>query len=87
MEQFKGLRRKIVRVVFYDGKSRLKTIREHDDRRGYATGLQGLIDFLNGALPQNEEIGKALRKAMPMFPEPAIRLGLSLGAGIYLMVI
>ncbi|MCX5811231.1 MAG: putative DNA binding domain-containing protein [Proteobacteria bacterium] len=73
MEQFKGLRRKIVRVVFYDDKGRLKTIREHVDRKGYATGFQGLIDFLNGALPQNEEIGKALRKEMSMFPEPAIR--------------
>jgi predicted HTH transcriptional regulator len=32
-----------------------------------------LIDFVNALLPRNEVVGKALRKEVPMYPEPAIR--------------
>jgi ATP-dependent DNA helicase RecG len=34
---------------------------------------QGLIDYLKTLLPSNEEIGKAFRKEVPMYPELAIR--------------
>lgn len=73
LEQFKNLGRKAIRIVFYDGKGRLKTVREHVDRKGYAVGFTGLIDFLDGALPRNEVIGKALRKEVPMYPVVAVR--------------
>jgi len=73
LEQFKGLNRKAVRVVFYEGRGRLKTLREQEGRKGYATGFSGLIDYLNASLPRNEIVGKALRKEVPMYPEPAIR--------------
>jgi len=73
LEQFKNLGRKAIRIVFYDGKGRLKTLREHLDRKGYAVGFSGLIEFLDGALPRNEIIGKALRKEVPMYPVVAVR--------------
>ena len=72
-DQFKGLGRKAVRVIFYEGKGRLKALREQGGRKGYAAGFEGLINFLNGALPRNEVVGKALRKEVPMYPEPAVR--------------
>jgi predicted HTH transcriptional regulator len=60
-------------VIVYEGKGRLKTIREQDGRKGYASGFEGLIEFVNALLPRNEVVGKALRKNVPMYPEPAIR--------------
>ena len=70
---FKGLSRKALRVIVYDGKGRLKTIREQEGRKGYASGFEGLIEFVNALLPRNEIVGKALRKEVPMYPELAIR--------------
>ena len=73
LERFKSLGRKAVRVVFYEGTGRLRTVREQVGRKGYAAGFEGLIDFLNTSLPRNEVMGKALRKEVPMYPEVAIR--------------
>jgi len=73
LDEFRGLSRKAVRVIVYDGTGRLKTLREQDDHKGYAAGFEGLIDFVNALLPRNEVIGTALRKAVPMYPELAIR--------------
>lgn len=73
LDAFKALSRKAVRVVVYEGRGRLKTIREQDGRKGYASGFSGLIEFVNALLPRNEVVGKALRKDVPMYPEPAIR--------------
>ncbi len=73
IEQFKGLGRKAARIVFYEGRGRLATLREHVIRKGYAAGFTCLVDFLNAALPRNEVIGRALRKEVPMYPEVAVR--------------
>jgi len=73
LDSFKVLSRKAVRVIVYEGRGRLKTIREQDGGKGYASGFEGLIDLVNALLPRNEVVGKALRKDVPMYPEPAIR--------------
>ncbi|MBX9900619.1 MAG: putative DNA binding domain-containing protein [Burkholderiaceae bacterium] len=70
---FAHLARKVVRVVLYKGNNRVETIREIDGTKGYASGFEGLISFINNLLPENEYIGQALRKAVPMFPELAVR--------------
>lgn len=73
LAEFRTLQRKAVRVVLYKGTSRVETVREQEGGKGYATGFQGLIDFVTGLLPSNEVIGRALRKQVPMFPSLAIR--------------
>jgi ATP-dependent DNA helicase RecG len=73
LDAFPGLRRKVPRVVQYRGFSRVETIREQQGARGYASGFEGLISFLNGLLPENEIIGQALRTSAPLYPELAIR--------------
>lgn len=72
-ESFDGLARKAVRVIVYKGKNKVETIREQISCKGYAVGFQGLIDWVLGQLPQNEEIGRALRKEVYMYPQIAIR--------------
>lgn len=73
LSKFRHLARKAVRVVEYDGEGRIRTNREYQGHLGYASGFEGLIDFLKGMLPENEVIGEALRKTVPMYPELAIR--------------
>ncbi len=73
LNDFPSLRRKAVRVIQYRGTGRNETVREDEREKGYATGFSGLIGYINGLLPTNEVIGQALRKAVPMYPELAVR--------------
>lgn len=73
LEDFPTLKRKALRVIQYRGTNRIETIKEQVGGRGYATGFEGLIGFINGLLPSNEVIGQAIRKDVPMYPELAVR--------------
>ena len=73
LNAFETLSRKAVRVVIYEGTNRVKTLKEQEGGRGYAAGFEGLVDYTNDQLPQNEEIGQALRSSVKMYPEIAIR--------------
>ncbi len=69
-----ALARKAIRFIFYDGKNRAAPVKHRQDvQLGYASGFEGLLDSINGLLPRNEHIGKALREVHPLFPELAIR--------------
>jgi ATP-dependent DNA helicase RecG len=73
LTKFETLSRKAVRVIQYKGKSRIETIKEQSGGKGYAAGFKGLIKYICDQLPQNEEIIKALRKEVRIYPEIAIR--------------
>ncbi len=73
LEKFEQLSRKAVRVIFYKGNDKINAIKEQVGKKGYAVGFEGLVNFISANLPVNEEIGKALRKEVPMYPEVAIR--------------
>ena len=73
LKDFRRLRRKAVRVVQYRGSGRTETYREQEGGKGYAAGFEGFIQYINGLLPANEVLGKALRKNVPMYPEVAVR--------------
>lgn len=73
LSKFSLLARKAVRVIFYKGNNRIDAIREQTGKYGYAIGFEGLVNYINERLPINEEIGKALRKDLPVYPEKAIR--------------
>lgn len=73
LDDFHTLRRKVVRVVVYSGNNKIKTVREQVVSKGYASGFQGLIESIKAAIPSNEVIEKALRRTVPMYPEPSMR--------------
>lgn len=73
LSDFSNLERKAVRVVVYEGKGRVKTLREQVGVKGYASGFEGLVGFINTLLPTNEVIGQALRREVPVYPELAVR--------------
>jgi ATP-dependent DNA helicase RecG len=73
LNEFGRLSRKALRVIQYQGKNRIKTIREAPGSKGYAIGFEAAVEYINNLLPKNEEIGQALRKEVGMYPELAIR--------------
>jgi predicted HTH transcriptional regulator len=73
LEQFPDLKRKAIRVIVYKHNNKIDTVREQIGRKGYVSGYQGLIDWVNSQLPSNEEIGKAFRDDKRMYPEIAVR--------------
>ena len=70
---FEGLARKAIRVIEYEGTGRVHTQREQLGTRGYASGFDGLMTYINARLPRNEHIGQAFRAEEPMYPDIAIR--------------
>lgn len=73
LQDFQSLGRKSIRVIQYKGEGRVETVREQEGKHGYASGFEGLIGYVNGLLPTNEVVGRALRRTVPMYPELAIR--------------
>jgi ATP-dependent DNA helicase RecG len=73
LDDFSSLKRKAMRVIQYSGTNRVETIKEQDGNKGYASGFEGLIGYINGLLPRNEVIGQAIRKQVPLYPELAVR--------------
>jgi predicted HTH transcriptional regulator len=73
LNDFEDLARKAIRVVIYNAKDRIKTLKDFTETKGYAVGFEGIIDYINDKLPSNEEIGKAFRETVRMYPELAIR--------------
>ena len=73
LPEFASLRRKSLRVIQYEGNNRVLTIREREGRKGYASEFEDLIGYINGLLPSNEVVEQAIRRAVPMFPELAVR--------------
>ncbi len=70
---FENVGRKSVRVIVYKGKNKVETEREQINHKGYAVGFEELVNWINGQLPANEEIGRALRTETRMYPEIAVR--------------
>jgi len=73
LSDFDTIARKAVRVIFYDGKNRTKTIKEQLGQKGYASGFESLIKFLDSNLPSGEVINDALRREVREYPIIAIR--------------
>ena len=73
IRQFDQLSRKAVRVIIYERADRLKTLKEQQGVRGYASGFESLVQYINDQLPTNEVIETALRREVKMYPSLAIR--------------
>jgi predicted HTH transcriptional regulator len=79
LRKFDRLARKAPRVVIYRGDNKTETIKEHPDpgsdvpRSGYAVGFEPLVAWINDQLPQNEQLGQALRQQVRLYPQVAVR--------------
>jgi predicted HTH transcriptional regulator len=73
VKNFKELKRKAIRVIVYKETSRINALKEQEGGRGYASGFEGLVNYIMDQLPSNEVIENALRKKVKVYPEKAIR--------------
>lgn len=72
--RFESLKRKMVRLVVYNGTKRSRTeSKEIIGTRGFACGFAGLVKYVHDLLPPNEVIRSALREERKLYPEVAIR--------------
>lgn len=68
-----ALARKAVRFVAYHGNNRATMVtHRRDEKKGYASGFEELVSFINNLLPQNEHIGLVYRESQRLYPEIAI---------------
>jgi ATP-dependent DNA helicase RecG len=73
LSDFARLGRKAVRIVQYEGPSRVKARQEHVEEGGYAAAFDSLIAGIVRFVPTSEVIGPAFRKDVPMYPDLAVR--------------
>ena len=73
MKDFDTVSRKAMRVIVYDGNSKIKTKRDITGTKGYAMGYELMVSYVMGQIPTNEVITDALREEHPMYPKLAIR--------------
>jgi predicted HTH transcriptional regulator len=73
LARFEHLGRKAVRVIQYSGRDRTRALWEQEGSRGYAVGFQRLVEFVIDRLPRNEEIDRALRREVTLYPPIAVR--------------
>ena len=73
LKEFDRLARKALRIVVYSGDNRVKAVKEQERTAGYGVDFEEAIRYVNDQLPRNEQIGQALRREMPAYPEIAVR--------------
>ena len=73
ISEFARISRKAVRVVQYEGKSKLNMLKEHTCKRGYAAEFEEIIQYIEALLPSKEIIDGALRRKQTVYPTIAIR--------------
>ncbi len=73
LNNFESLARKAVRLIVYDGNSKIHTKRDITGVKGYAVAFKFLIQYIMGQIPAKEVIETGLRKQLSEYPKLAIR--------------
>lgn len=73
LSDFSRISRKAIRIVQYQGNSRLNMLKEDVGEKGYAVGFEGVIKFIEALLPAQEVITGALREKKSAYPILAVR--------------
>lgn len=73
LNEFDGLSRKAIRIIKYEGKTKVGESKEFPNSIGYAVGFEGTILLVRSLLPGSESIRHALREDTSIYPEIAIR--------------
>ncbi|MCI6088834.1 MAG: putative DNA binding domain-containing protein [Absicoccus porci] len=70
---FKGLKRKSIRIVQYEGNNKLTMLKERTIETGYVIGFNETIEYIDALTPSIESIKDGLRKKVTTYPVIAIR--------------
>jgi predicted HTH transcriptional regulator len=73
LSEFTPLGRKAVRVILYRGANKMETLRETKIDKGYAVGIDNIVEFIKNVTPEREVIEGTTRRKITSYPEIAIR--------------
>ncbi|MFC1706977.1 ATP-binding protein [Planctomycetota bacterium] len=73
LSRFGWLGRKRLRVIMYDGTSRIRTRKEHIVDGGYAVAFASALAYVDDNLPHGEHVTQALRENVRAYPEVSVR--------------
>ena len=73
LSSFPRIVRKAIRVVQYQGKSRINILKEDVSNKGYAIGFDETLKYIEALLPSQESINGALREKILAYPAIALR--------------
>ncbi len=74
LSRFDKLSRKAVRVIKYKGNNKIDAaLLDHTGAKGYAVGFEGLVQYLQTQIPENEHLTEALRQNRKLYPPVAVR--------------
>jgi predicted HTH transcriptional regulator len=73
LSSFPGIVRKSMRIIQYKGIDKMNTIREHVHNKGYASGFEDLMTYIEGLLPKSEELNGVFRTEKTVYPSIALR--------------
>ncbi|MBK8568285.1 MAG: putative DNA binding domain-containing protein [Saprospiraceae bacterium] len=74
LNNFDALARKALRFIRYEGKDKLKTLKDAPGKKGYAVGFESLMTYIGVQLPTEETIGKTgIRREKSTYPIEALR--------------
>jgi len=72
LNKINTLKRKAIRIIQYEGNTKMHTKNEIQNKKGYAVEFEKLMDNINNII-EVEIIEKGLRKKIKKYPEIAIR--------------
>ncbi len=73
LSSFPRIERKAIRVVEYQDKSRINMLKEDVSNKGYVTGFEETLKYIEALLPSQEPVKGALREKISAYPAIALR--------------
>lgn len=73
LDDFDRVKRKALRIVRYNGRSKAANASEFVIPTGYVRGYSTMISHIHAVIPKSEELNRALRVSTPIYPEIVIR--------------
>jgi ATP-dependent DNA helicase RecG len=73
LQEFDRVSSKAPRVLVYESRDRLSARSDLIGSKGYAIAFESLINYIHSQTSLNEEIGRALRRDVRMYPAISIR--------------
>lgn len=73
LDSFPNVSRKAVRVIQYEGNSKMDMLKDYTGRRGYIAGFEELMDYVEGLIPTRLPIVGFRREKVCAYSLPAVR--------------
>lgn len=73
LDDFPKLKNKAVRIITYRGTNRLNAVKDFTQHKGYATGFETIVWYIQNQIPELEIIEGGLRKVGSVYPPECIR--------------